>query len=595
MEYAGQVLYFVLLLLGYMSVLIAVLTLPFAFFGFGIAIVHRGRQANPRILEYLTRAEITVTCLSMVGLGYLLYRDSAQVLPYLRFWESPALLGALLFTIMLRSRGAASSNPIMRDAATGSPAQAISILIVILIAEFFTLSVWQGTEVFALGTALVICLIATGAQYFSLPTSIRMVEQLEARHKRLSHSLAKLHQIAFLLGDTGNWEATQESVREVEKLSAAALAALNAKQFDQTESYMVQAETEVAHTEQLIRNKLQYSISDDLEARIAHALEDIDALKNEFEEAGLAVDSLAPLRGRVEALHLRIPPADAEADVLSDRLQEFEHVFREIGETKTALRFRRNIESVIDLQNEDLGTSRRQLRLASALGIAADPLNEARDQLGQHIENLKSNQISQSSDLVAGYRSLQDANLNFRTEQARLANKVDRGWTNGPVIENMVFAYVPKFCSTTNATRVAVYVDFSDVQSETCTVTVDGTLVELPEEKSLTVKARPGRQVAVEYLEFVGKRGGRGSMSLRAELDGKEGRVSIPLQIIPSLNDTLQRSVFTGGFGAALAGFGTWYTTGEVNQAGVIGAAIGAVFSILPFLLKRIRYRGVPA
>lgn len=594
MEFAGQAIYFVLLVVCNLTLIVAAATFPFGVGGILLGVFTRNSSLAPRSQEFFSRIEIFVVCGAMLVVGWLLYSTPDLVTPYFRFWESPLLLGVVLFTLVLRSRGASSHNPILRDLSGGVLTQTTCILIIIAISELFVLTLWSSTQYYAICTALVIALLTNTIQFFSMPVNIRLFEQLEKRHNLLSHSLGKLRQIAFLLGDSKNWEMTQEAVVDVERLTQSALQSLNQKKFDEAEGAMIQAETEVAHTEQLIRNELRFSLREDLTAKIENALQDVEALGREFEESGLSTEGLSGLAERVEKLREQIPEPDENTDALSTRLQTFERVMREIAETRTALRFRRNIGSVIDRQTADLDAAQADVDLATALDVSVDDVIQTRGKLASDLDQLQSGSITDSSDLVRGYQDLQATVFAFQSAQARLGNTINRGWNRSDVIDSAAAALVPKICSTTSAARLVITVDFSRLDTEDCTISVDGALVELPAEREIKLTATEGKSDALEYLEFAGKRGGRGSISIRVKTGDKEERMSIPVQIVPSLNDTIQNSVFTAGIGAGLTGIGLWYFTGDVSQAGVIGAAVGAVLSIVPFVLKKVRYRGVP-
>jgi hypothetical protein len=442
-------------------------------------------------------------------------------------------------------------------------------------------------------TGVLIVVFATVYQVRRLPSDIRQFEELDARHKVTLAALERYQHISNVLGDGTQWLAVVTAIRNLEQANTDAFEALKVKQLPKAEELMAHAEAEASAIQAAISDRIRLSLRDELSARLEQARRDCDALEQEFAAVGLqAESSLRGIRESIESLRGALPRTTFDETNLVQALAPYEVVFREIVNTRTALRFRNNVASVLDACRADLDNSRVQIDLTRSLNEDASSVETTCKKAIAAISELSSQRTLSSQSLIATYQELQKEMTLLRSLVANLATQRDRKYQARSFDSNSVSVFVPRRATTTAPSYAAVLVRPGLAASSSFRAKLQSVLLELPDGPELNTEARPTGEYGLSSISFVGQRGGKGTLIVSIEEPVKlRQRVSFEVAVQPSAWESGRDAAVFGAPIGGVAVWGLWLLYGDIQYAGPLGLALGSAAAMGLFLVQRVRAR----
>lgn len=586
-----QIPLFILIVVSYYFILKSVLLAPFLVFGLLLSIWHkiRRRELAPRGLSSLARFE----CISLIFLimafilCFILFR--LRDLPWLKLWESPLLLALLLFVLVHQAGHLMSYNPILRPMASAAVIWSWPIIILLTIGLFAPRCIRPGTFQWAILFSAFLLLLAGIWSLSHIPTDIQSFESLDRRRNTIGESLEKLQRFAKLIGDAEKWKTFLEIISRVDQCYSQALKLLRRKRFEDADALIIQAEVEVIEAQRTFQDRILLSLRDEIEVRLKQAEADINNLKVEFENAGLSAENLSELSNEINILKVSLKDIEVVDESFINKLEPFESLFREIVDTRTALRFRENVSFAIDKLHEEVEKSWSLVKVAECLGLDVIYAENQRRTLDSALESFRSAPLKSSRELVGAYQSVQKESASFRGSILRMDSIIKRKWNITILEEGRLSIYIPKTCSTNEAVRGAVIM--SPQLEKSASFVLDGRLLEVPEGR-IAISAIDGVTHRVGTFTFVGRRGGKGLLSLHFN---DFAQVSDPgpftVKVNPSVGEMARYSLM---FGVPVGGIGLlalWSIDVEVKECAWLGGGIGGLFSLLIFLISYVRHQ----
>lgn len=591
MQILLQILLFLLIFISYFFVLKFFSSFPFFVIGFLFSVFDRirGRQATPEFFGAITRAEVIWTLLLPPVFLFCLFWFRLWESSWIYLWENPLLITILYISSTWQASGSGGYNPIFRNLASGALFATGPIFILILVGFFAPASIWPNTFQWAVTLAAVFLLLVVVVVRFQAATDIQTFEALDKRHDTIGESLKKMQHLSYVIGDMESWRAVREAVDNVEELYSGTLQALRNKRLQEADSLMIRAEAEVSHVERTFRDRILLSLRDELKARLEQARVDVGGLQTEFEVAGLRAGNLTQLAQQIAELNVALDGLDLTDEGLLERLAPFEKLFREIVDTRTALRFRQQVDAA-GLRDEVEGRW-LLVEIGKRLNLDTGDAEARRKDAETALQKFLGDPVKTSGELVEAYQSVQKALSAFRASLAFLESQIGHGWNVQTVESERLSVYVPKACSTNKAVQGAVGVEFDGRREQEVSLSIDGILLELEADRTLKVSPMPGHSYGANLFTFVGKRGGAGLLKLRLA-DPQQSQFAFRVQVKPSAIEIARdAAVFATPVGAVAVPLLHYFAKYEWKDAIPIGAAIGAGFGLLLFFVNYLRHR----
>jgi hypothetical protein len=549
---------------------------------------HSGRKLYvgdmARIIHIIALIPFIVTA---VFVFYYYWKGTISIQTLL-LWQNPILLAATYAGAVLAAAGRNSDNPYGRQFSRGVVPQSLVLLIAVIVGSYFPDYFHQSSMQYAL-LITIILFSATGV--FGLVKAILSLEvetfsSLEKRYDLLTNSMTQVQNEAFLIGGSTEWETIRDAMTEAQKLSQAAQHALRHNDLRSAGAALVQAETEVAHIESLIKARLRMSLPDALNGRFAQAHQDLASLRQDFELAALSAAHLDELETTLFSLKEKASQFTGQEADATAALQEYHKFFLEIAETRTALRFRRNVDNKIVEMKGEVDRLYNIRNIFPALALDSEAIDSAYVGLTGTIDKFRTGSVQSARELVDTYQALQGQRASFESLIAERASLIDRLWFSATLGVDMVDIFVPKVCSSTKAAHGAIRARFNQ-GCDKITVGLVGTLLDdVPSE----IVIEPDRPV--EAFSFVGKKGGQGTLRARIR-NGRhqDSDRSFDVTVTESGIETTQHSLAIGAALAAIIGMGLWWQGQEVDIAGPIGGVAGLSVAVVTFLYRYLKYR----
>ncbi len=587
-----QVPIFLLIMAAYFFVLRLVFGCPFFFLGVIISVVDRLRRdkVTPEFFGAITRAEVVAMTLLPLLFLFCFFWFRLWESSWVYIWQSPLLISVLYISSTLLATGRGSYNPIYRNLAESALIGMWPISGLLLLGFFAPHYIRPAVFLWAVTvSAALLCLIIL-AQRFRTASDVQDFAALDRRHDVVGESLGRLQHLSYLIGDVENWKAIREAVENVEELYSKTLQALRERRLQEADALMIRAEAEVSHVEKTFQDRIRLSLRHELKSRLEQASLDVNGLQEEFEVAGLKAGNLDELKQQIAEMSGALDALDMRDENLLERLAPFEKLFREIVDTRTALRFRQQVDAAA--LREEVEQGWLLVEVAKRLGLDTSDVEERRKDVEERLQRFQGDPIKNSGELVGAYQSVRKALSDFRVSLAFLESQVGHGWSVRALDSGRITAYVPKACSTDKAVQGAVGVAFDPQNRQDVSLSLDGTLLELEADRTINVAPLPGRAYGSALFTFAGKRGGQAILKLGLSNPREPQQVTFPVLVTPSVSEIARDALIFATPVGAVAVLLLWRFFGyELKDAAYVGAGVGGGFGLLVFALNYLRFR----
>lgn len=590
-----QIPIFVLVTISYYFIFKSVFGLPFFIYGRLLGLWHkfRHREHSPQLLAFLTRLEAVGIFLFSFTFLCCFFYFNLQDAGWLKIWETPLLISLFFFVSVHQAASSGSYHPLLSAIGRVILLASWPIIILIVIGLLFPEYILPRPFEWAIALAAFLILPAGARTFRRHANEMQSFDVLDKRHDNLGNSLRRLQHIADIIGDAENWRSIREALSNMDDLYNQTLTALRRNQLLEADRLIVKAEMEVVHIERTFKNRIQLSLRDELGARIKQGVIDIENLKHEFEIAGLSAGNLNQLSDHIASLLPELDKLDLSGDDLlkdlDERLKLFEQPFREIIDTRTALRFRQSIDATSFSSNIE----KRWLlsQVAKDLGLYTKQAEEQKEEVESKLQAFQSNPINNSNDLVDAYQALNKSLTEYRESIALLEAEIMHNWNVENLDSGSVSLYAPKVSSTSHEIRGVVSAYFDDPNRQNLSFELDSALLELQSSHTVTVEPIPGKTYGSSPFSLSGKRSGQAILTITVK-ESQSARRTFTIRINPSISDVAKEALIFGAPIGAVAGFAAWYFfKSDSKDATTIGAAFGGAFGLLVFIINYLRYK----
>ena len=245
---------------------------------------------------------------------------------------------------------------------------------------------------------------------------------------------------------------------------------------------------------------------------------------------------------------------------------------RRLFNTRTAVRFSKNVNYALDSFRSDLSNIRMNLDLFRNLGADTTSVESLYERTLGKLGEFPSQGVSSSESLVSAYQALHREMGLLSSRVAQLSDQTNRTFQVQTRDCGHVCIFAPRSIRTTAPGYAAVLVKPESSVTSSIKCTVQGVLLQLPQDAVLSTNQRGQAEHAVTNISFVGQRGGKGSLALVIE-EPPEMREKIAFEVwvqpsaVESARDAAVLGTPVGGVGIWLL----WYITGDIQIAAPLG------------------------
>lgn len=593
-EVIGSVLVFLLLLVSYFAVFRSLVQGAFLPLGMAKAVHDRIRKRNVAGREYAVMAGMETASVMLLAalLAVLLLITSMSQQSWYAFWQSPVVLAVYLMVSVHATGQLKAYNPILRPVAVFWLYQTWPVILSVFLGAMFpqafapAIAKWAG-----LAAASALFLLGFPALK-AAPRSIRLFEELDARHDVLGDKIRRLRHVVDVLRDMQEWAGVRDAFRNADAQYDAAFSRLRRGALQNAEAALLQGEAEVEGLERLVRDRIRLSLRDELDSRLQQAIDDCETLKREFEAAGLPSTGIDKIIERAAAQRTELPTVEFDVDNVGAALEPFEALLAEVVTARTALRLRSNVDASLDGLRAEITDTDRHVSVSDALGLDVDHAVTARNALKSRVAAFSAEGIDSVEGLIKEYRQLREAASSHRAAVDALVAGTKRLYSILQIPDQNAALFVPTRLTTHEATAGALLVTRKG--SEPCNpmlCELDGVMLEMEERRSFTVTCSPSATFAVVSFSLVGKRGGTGKLTARLKTTQGEDLQSVmaPVSIAPPGSEIAKNALIFAAPSGGIAILLLWYFLRDIAIAVPVGAGIGGAVSLLLFLLRRLR------
>lgn len=587
-DFIIQIFVFFLVLLSYIFVLSTVLTAPFILLGFflgvGSNLFHI--EIKPKFLARFSLIEgITEVSFLVMFLIYL-YVFNLYGSAWMKIWENPIILGIIIIFSSLKAASIKSYIPMLRLSASTLFIYIWPLFILLCLGVFAPNYIELTTFKVGFISSSIFLLISGIFGLFIIPHDIQKFKNLDKRHDYLGMSLQKLQHLANFLGDSEKWREIREVINNVDQCYSQALAELSRKKFKEADALIIQAEIEVKQLENTLNNRIILSLPDEMRAKLKQAESDIASLREDFQNAGLNADNLNQLLVAANVIMSKISNIEISKDDIINQFIPYEDFFREIVDTRTALRFYQNVSSSIDRLNYELQENHIILQTANNLRLNTTHAKTKEEEIILALNEFQSTPINTSRELVNLYQQVQIKLMEFRASIEFLKSVINRQWITKSYESNRLLIYIPKVLSTTKPARVLI------IYRNTSEINVDITSSLLNNHENSVVLSPIDKQgFSIGLLSIVGKRGGNAILTLRfKDLLDINYPISFDIRVNPSIGKIAGNSLLFAVPISGLAVLSIWGIGIDLRDSATIGSAIGGVGGLVIFLARCLKY-----
>lgn len=588
-----QILIFVLITASYFFTLKSIFDLPPYIIGKFLMEWHKKQhyKNTPQdIAEFVRYEHISILVIDIVFILFFFYFRLWES-PWLRLWERPFILAIVFYMLLIQASQSGSDSLTVRISASfafwASPLFIILLGIAQFVPEYILPTIFQ----WGVTTAAFLLLFSMAWAALNIPRGFQRFATLNERHKSIGESLQRLQHIANLIGNADNWRTVREAINHVDQCYSNAFNELKRERFHEADALMIQAEMEVNQIERIFQDRINLSLRDELEAHMKQATADVNSLRDEFEKDGLSRENLDLLSNEINLQISCLDKLDMYDKNLFQKLEPIEGLFREIVDTRTALRFRKNVSSNIDLFHKDVDKNWKLVQVAKNIGLNTTEAEKTKQVIDSELQMFQNKPINSSRELVQTYQLIQTDLTSFQASVAILDSIINRNYKVDSIDSGRIFVYVPKFCSTNQSVEGAIFVQYNESQVENLSFELVGTLLELQSEPNVNVSPIQGQSYGLSHFTFVGKRGGLATLTLRFKDVNQRNDHSYKVQVNPSMSEIGQNALLFGTPIGAFAVLGLWGIGIDLKEAGTIGGAVGGVSVLMIFLINYMRYR----
>lgn len=576
---------FLCILVTYTVLAVAVSTLPFMLAGLALSVAgfHR-RPDKPRraqVIARLSRWEVWFGMLFTAVYLVFHFRYRLWTSPHIQLWSSPLLFLALYLLSVVAAHSSSSPNPVLRQMFVMVRLSLIptTILMIIGLTQSHLIAPWSIK--WGIAGSMAIVLVANAIWGRANPAKLAKFESLEDRQNVLGAQIQQLIRISDAIGDTGKAKELSDLVKELDGRYSRARELLRQDRSSDAENLIIQSEIDVARVDETLSERIQYSLKDEVRARLEQTRADLEVLRGKFEGASISTEQIDGVSSRIDQELARLAGVSLSPEGLAEQLRPVGDIVSSIADMRAALRLRRNVGSQLDRIRREVRDCQLLLDMAPRLGLDTEVVAKSEKQILALLDDLQNQRPSSIQDLIDIYQDVQKRLTHFRGSVAMLWAAVDRHWHR---TEGQFIACVPKSCTTYNPSTGVLVFKKGDEAVKEVNVTIDGILVEFETDRSF--KMIPGGEghYAVSPFNIVGKRAGLGRVILRCqELKELQTGLTFPVRIIPKVAELAQESfLYAVPFGGVTLVL-LWWLGYNVAQYAGISAAAGGLFGLFLF------------
>lgn len=281
--------------------------------------------------------------------------------------------------------------------------------VVVVIASLLP-DLFNASAVWWAATVATVLLFGAGAfSIIKISGRMRTFTTLDNRHDEIGRQLNRLRHIFNVLPETTDRVVIQDALASINSQYGVALRALRGGNVEHAEEAILSAEAEIEGLNRQLDDRVRLSLRDELKTKLEQATSDCSRLRSEFLAIGLLGTEIDELEGRLASLSQQIDNLVFNPDQLPSQVEPFEQLLSDIVNTRTALRFRGNVDASLDRLQQELLDASTNISLANALGVNSDSVVEAQEKLRRLIDEFRSQRTSPAKELVERYRNVREA------------------------------------------------------------------------------------------------------------------------------------------------------------------------------------------
>jgi hypothetical protein len=408
----------------------------------------------------------------------------------------------------------------------------------------------------------------------------------DARHDDLLVAAKQLEALSPYLSSQQDDRMIREAISQVQKAAFQAFTLLKEGRVHEADIPMLLAEEDVEYVRRIFGDRLRFSLLEELHSRLAQAEADIAALSDEFEGAGISRDSLAGIQQQISTSKEAVGSVPESLTDTPAWLDKFSQLFDQIAETRTALRFYKNSNTGVDSVRQQVAQGVHIENTARVLDVSTVDAEKCRFALSAALDAFVKGRFSTHQDLIAGYASIQRALREYRKQLAVVETQIASMHHRMELVSGTLLAFVPRSCST-HQTSTGAIISVASAGRDTLSVSIDGTLLELPSDRVFT--CRPSPSPEVHGFAIAGKRGGKAKLKIKVSGHHEPVERTVAIEVVASVAERARDAALIIPFGA-IAAIPTIHFGWELRDAVSLGAIVGAALALIAFTF-RLRYR----
>ncbi len=549
-----------ILCLAYLGILRAVIVSQSAAVGVLVGLQYRisSRIHRREIAHKLARAELAVgALLATLGVSLAMLEYSGfQV--FVRFWESPIGISAVLFSLLILGKAGSSLNPHYRALANFSYVSGW-IVAVATVSFFFAPSLVQGRNLDAplLGAGVLFLILTMLAG--NVPKSIASHELLSARHAALAEPEQRWKVVAEAVKLGSATDPVVETFNQMVVSRDAAVDQLRVGQYDDAERALQQAEFAARHLDRMSQDAAGARLAARFQPACDELSRRLSAVAARVAASGIVLPDLEKDAAMLAQIQRRLATAEISVQALAEIAESFIQASGRITRVGEAMQLGENANLALASLKHELSELETIMEVAVRLDIPRQDSPDGREQLTPDFASFERNDFQTSEEILRAYSQIVGRVRHLRTVAGALEGQRRKSFFELLVQEAGVRAYVPKTISVNHPRPIAVVGESGGERTE---VSFDGALLELPASGG---KLTFERGASVQSFSIAGKRAGTATISMVVKRGGEQHECSVVVETVASVSQLATTSL-------------VWST--------VLGAAVAVVFVILGVLIE---------
>jgi len=521
-------------------------------------------------------------------LGIIFFITNYGWVSWSRFWTSPLLLlTASLFMLYVSGKSSYLPISIMRAQGFFFGVMAWPTAGLLVLQNYRIQIVNTSTYEIGMVVAYVSVLISSYPGLKLTRRAFNISKHLSTLRDSVFGRLKSLEALSGYLGEAQFLKMLHEPLSQANVAFNVASSCINDEKHQAAEAAFIHAEMELDYVERVVKDRIELSLKDELNAMLILAGQETEELVAELKSAQLNSEIINPIKEQIKTQKIEVNTLPQKTYELLDWLRPFKEIQTSLVDTRTALRFYLNSGDSLRRIEQMLFEQNNIEHLCEVLGFSVQTATDCRITIEEELNTFKSGKFSNFGSLVVGYQTIQNKMQDYIRILSNLKNVISQNWQVFQFPESEILIYVPRACRTGEDVLGAVF--YNNKESLSLSIVFDSPSLELPSNSTIDCD---GLQIDVLPFIFAARREGKATLSASVfKNDQKVTTKSTRIRVFPSLIELAKNAAF---FIPIMAGIGTfcfWLNGMTLKDAAQLGSVSGAIIVVITVIIIHIIIR----